>query len=79
MAKVVCKVGKVAPERARLSKCLYATEVMHEIFMRIYTQFSGQSEKYKVGLGSMDIVCLYPALEKEKVKTILKEMLGDRN
>ena len=47
------------------------------MFMRVNTQLSGQSEKYKV--GSMDIVCLYPALEKEKVKTILKEKLGDQN
>ena len=65
-------MGKVAPE-----SCLYATEEMYEMFMRVNTQLSERSEKYKV--GSMDIVCLYPALEREKVKTILKEMLGDRN
>ena len=52
---------------------------MREMFMRVNTQLSERSEKNKVGVGSMDIVCLYPALEKEKVKTILKEMLGDRN
>ena len=50
---------------------------MHEIFMRVNTQLSERSEKYKV--RSMDIVCLYPALEREKVKTILKEILGDRD
>ena len=50
MAKVVRKVGKVAPERARLSKCLYANEEMREMFLRVNTQWSGQSEKYKVGV-----------------------------
>ena len=58
---------------------VYATEEMREMFLRVNTQLSDQSEKNKVGVGSMDIVCLYPALEKEKVKTILKEKLGDQN
>ena len=69
LAKVVGKVGEEAPE----SKSVSSTEEMQAKMMHLNTRLLG--ERRRVGIGSMDVVGLYPALEKAKVKEILKTML----
>ena len=71
MAKVVGKVGEEAPE----SKAMYATEEMQDMMTKVNSKLTERRVTREVGIGSMDVVGLYPALEKGKVKTILKEML----
>ena len=69
LAKLVGKVGEEAPE----SKAVSSTEEMQAKMMHLNTRLLG--ERRKVGVGSMDVVGLYPALEKAKVKEILRTML----
>ena len=69
LAKLVGKVGEEAPE----SKAVSSTEEMQAKMMHLNTHLIG--ERRKVGVGSMDVVGLYPALEKAKVKEILRTML----
>ena len=69
LAKLVGKVGEEAPE----SKSVSSTEEMQAKMMHLNTRLVG--ERRKVGIGSMDVVGLYPALEKSKVKEILRTML----
>ena len=71
LAKVVGKVGEEAPE----SRAMYATEEMQDMMMKANTRLTEQGTTKEVGIGSMDVVGLYPALEKEKIKVILTEML----
>ena len=71
LAKVVGKVG----EEAKESKAMYATEEMQDMMMQVNSKLREQRAEREVGIGSMDVVGLYPALEKEKVKEILKVML----
>ena len=71
LAKVVGKVGEEAPE----SKAMYATEEMQDMMMKVNSKLAEHRTTKEVGIGSMAVVGLYPALEKEKVKTILEKML----
>ena len=69
LAKLVGKVGEEAPE----SRSVSSTEELQAKMMHLNTRLMG--EKRKVGIGSMDVVGLYPALEKAKVKEIMRTML----
>ena len=70
-AKVVGKVGEEASE----SRAMYATEEVQDMMMKVNTQLTEQRAMTEVGIGSMDVVGLYPALEKGKVREILKVMI----
>ena len=59
LAKVVGKVGEEASE----SRAMYATEEMQDMTMKVNTQLTEQRAMTEVGIGSMDMVGLYPALE----------------
>ena len=67
-------VGKVG-EEAQESRAMYATEEMQDMMMKVNLKLTEQRILKEVGIGSMDVVGLYPALEKGKVKEILKVML----
>ena len=69
LAKLVGKVGEEAPE----SRSVSSTEELQAKMMHLNTRLVG--ERRKVGIGSMDVVGLYPALEKAKVKEIMRTML----
>ena len=69
LAKVVGKVGEEAPE----SQAVYSTEEIQAKIVRLNTEL--RDERREIGVGSMDVVGLYPALQKDWVKKILMIMM----
>ena len=62
-------MGEEAPE----SQAVYSTEEIQAKIVRLNTEL--RDERREIGVGSMDVVGLYPALQKDWVKKILMIMM----
>ena len=65
LAKVVGKVGEEAPE----SQAVYSTEEIQAKIVRLNTEL--RDERREIGVGSRDVVGLYPSLQKDWVRRIM--------